>query len=225
MSETAIDPAVREAGRQQFILCQACHGADGMGVANLAPPLAGSEWVMGPAENLIRIQLRGLQGPIEVKGTKYEFVAPMPPQAFQTDEQMAQVLTYVRNSFGNRAPAVLPEDVAALRSEAGKPSLTEADLIPPKPTAEAEAEAVAEEKPEVEPYQINTSSPLGGWIVLILACVLAVGVFMTTMPFLLAAARSTLSTPMPARPTTFRLSAASMTSSVTLVALRMMRPL
>ncbi len=177
MSETAIDPAVREAGRQQFILCQACHGADGMGVANLAPPLAGSEWVMGPAENLIRIQLRGLQGPIEVKGTKYEFVAPMPPQAFQTDEQMAQVLTYVRNSFGNRAPAVLPEDVAALRSEAGKPSLTEADLIPPKPTAEAEAEAVAEEKPEVEPYQINTSSPLGGWIVLILACVLAVGVF------------------------------------------------
>ena len=72
---------------------------------------------------------------------------------------------------------MLPEEVAALRSEAGKPSLTEADLIRPESAAKAETEAVVEEKPEVEPYQINTSSPLGGCIVLILVCGLAVGVF------------------------------------------------
>jgi len=177
MSEVAIDPAFRAAGKEQYILCQACHGLDGMGMTNLAPPLAGSEWVMGPAENLIKIQLRGLQGPITVKGTKYEFVAPMPAQAFQTDEQMAGVLTYVRNSWGNRAPAVTPEQVAALRGEAGKPALTVADLIPVEPAASTDGEPVVEENPEVEPYQINTSSPLSGWIILLLACVLAVGVF------------------------------------------------
>lgn len=176
MSEAAIDPAVRAAGKEQYILCQACHGLDGMGMTNLAPPLAGSEWVSGPAENLIKIQLRGLQGPITVKGQKYEFVAPMPAQAFQTDEQMASVLTYVRNSWGNRAPAVTPEQVAALRGEVGKPALTVADLIPVEPAA-TDAEPVVEEKPEVEPYQINTSSPLSGWLVLLVAAVLAVAVF------------------------------------------------
>lgn len=173
MSETTIDPAFREAGKQQYILCQACHGSDGMGVANLAPPLVGSEWVMGPPENLIKIQLRGLQGPITVKGTKYEFVAPMPAQAFQTDEQVAQVLTYVRNSWGNSAPAVTPEQVAALRGEVGKPPLTEADLIRPAASAEEKAEPVVQEQAEIEPYRINTTSPLGGWIVLLVAALLA----------------------------------------------------
>jgi mono/diheme cytochrome c family protein len=50
----------------------------------------------------------------------------------QTDEQIAAVLTYVRNSFGNSAPAVTTEQVKALRGEAGKPMLTEADLVPAK---------------------------------------------------------------------------------------------
>jgi mono/diheme cytochrome c family protein len=50
----------------------------------------------------------------------------------QTDEQIAAVLTYVRNSFGNSAPAVMPAQVKALRGEVGKPMLTEADLIPAK---------------------------------------------------------------------------------------------
>ena len=55
----------------------------------------------------------------------------MPPQAFQNDEEIAAVLTFVRNSFGNSAPSVTPDMVAALRSEAGKPLLTVEDLIPP----------------------------------------------------------------------------------------------
>jgi len=151
MSETAnpaiapaIAPAVMEAGKQQFMLCQACHGATGLGTEMIAPPLAGSEWVAGPAENLIRIQLRGLTGPIEVKGKEYTFMSGMPPQFFQTDEQIANVLTFVRNSFGNQAPAVVPADVLALRSEVGKPQLTMADLVPPVPK-KAETDKAAPE--------------------------------------------------------------------------------
>jgi mono/diheme cytochrome c family protein len=56
----------------------------------------------------------------------------MPPQSQQTDEQIAAVLTYVRNSFGNSAPAVTPAQVKAQRGEVGKPMLTEADLVPAK---------------------------------------------------------------------------------------------
>lgn len=120
-----------KAGKTQYALCQACHGPDGNGVAGVGPPLKGSEWVLGAAENLIRIQLRGLQGPIKVKGTEYQLI--MPPQAFQSDTQIADVLTYVRNAFGNQASAVTPAEVLALRGEVGKPMLSASELIPPTP--------------------------------------------------------------------------------------------
>jgi quinoprotein glucose dehydrogenase len=126
-----VDPAVLAAGKQAFMTCMACHGANGEGTV-LAPPLAQSNWVNGPVENLIRIQLRGLQGPITVSGKKYTPPVPMMALPQQSDEQIAAVLTYVRNSFGNSAPAVTPEQVKALRGEVGKPMLTEADLVPAK---------------------------------------------------------------------------------------------
>lgn len=126
-----VDPAVMEKGKIQFMICAACHGKEGEGTA-AAPPLAGSEWVMGPAENLIRIQLRGLRGPIMVKGREYDIAGGMAPMAYQRDEQIAAVLTYVRQSFGNNAPAVEPAQVAALRGEVGKPQLTVADLVMPE---------------------------------------------------------------------------------------------
>ena len=126
-----VDSAVMAAGKQGFMLCMACHGPNAEGTV-IAPPLALSNWVNGPAENLIRIQLRGLQGPIKVSGKDYVTPVPMPPQAQQTDEQIAAVLTYVRNSFGNSAPAVKPEQVKALRGEVGKPPLTAVELVPTK---------------------------------------------------------------------------------------------
>jgi mono/diheme cytochrome c family protein len=113
------------------MLCGACHGQNGEG-GPAGPPLAGSEWVTGPVSNLIRIQLRGLIGPITVKGVVYDqFPAGMLPMAYQTDEQIAGALTYVRNSFGNKASAVTPDQVKALRGEVGKPQLTEAELVKP----------------------------------------------------------------------------------------------
>ena len=137
----AIDPAFLKIGQQQFIICAACHGQNGEGTA-AGPPLAGSEWVNGPAENLIRIQLRGLQGPIKVKGVEYNFPAGMAPMAYQTDEQIAAVLTYVRTAFGNSAAAVKAAEVTALRAEVGKPQITAAELLPID-AANAKAEPAA----------------------------------------------------------------------------------
>src|SRR6478752_358300 len=76
MAESPIDPAVMATGKASFMLCAACHGQNGEGTP-LAPPLAGSDWVKGPVSNLIRIQLRGLQGPITVSGKEYNLPAPM----------------------------------------------------------------------------------------------------------------------------------------------------
>ena len=130
-AKSGADAAVMALGQQGYMLCSACHGPNAEGTV-IAPPLAGSNWVNGPVENLIRIQLRGLQGPITVSGKQYQLPAPMPAQAQQTDEQIAAVLTYVRHSFGNNASAVTPDQVKALRGEVGKPPLTSADLTPTK---------------------------------------------------------------------------------------------
>jgi len=127
-ADTAIDPEIMAKGQTAFIMCAACHGQNGEG-GPAGPPLAESEWVTGPVSNLVRIQLRGLMGPITVKGVEYNMV--MAPMAYQDDETIAAVLTYVRNSFGNEAPPVVPEQVEALRSEVGLPMLTVDDLIAP----------------------------------------------------------------------------------------------
>ena len=130
-ADTAIDAAVMAKGQATYAMCMACHGPAGEG-GPVGPALAGSEWVTGPVSNLIRIQFRGLQGPIHLKGAVYTPLAPMTPIiATQDDETIASVLTFIRNSFGNKAAPVLPEQVKMLRSEAGKPMLTEADLIKP----------------------------------------------------------------------------------------------
>lgn len=129
--DAPVDPAQLQKGQAAYQLCAACHGQNGEG-GPAGPPLAGSEWVTGPVSNLILIQLRGLTGPIEVKGVVYDqFPAGMMSMSFQTDEQIADVLTYVRNSFGNKASAVKPEEVAAMRGEVGKPQVTVQDLIKP----------------------------------------------------------------------------------------------
>ena len=130
-ADAPVDPAVMEIGKAQYMVCGACHGQNGEG-GPAGPPLANSEWVTGPVSNLIIIQLRGLKGPITVNGVLYDqFVAGMTPMAYQTDEQIAGVLTYIRNSFGNKASAVKPEQVAALRGEVGKPQATVEELTKP----------------------------------------------------------------------------------------------
>lgn len=129
-AENEIDPAVMALGKSQYMVCGACHGQNGEGV-NGNPPLAGSEWVLGPEENLIRIQLRGLEGEIPVAGKVYNLPGMAAYGAGQPDENVAAVLTYIRNEFGNTAPAVTADAVAAFRSEVGQPVLKVTDLIDP----------------------------------------------------------------------------------------------
>ena len=100
-------------------VCMACHQATGLGLPPAFPPLAGSEWVTGSEERLIRIVLHGLQGPIKVKGTEFNSVMPAagPGSGFNLNaEKIAAVLSYVRQEWGNSAPPVSPEKVAAVRS-------------------------------------------------------------------------------------------------------------
>lgn len=146
-----------QAGQQQYMLCGACHGQQGEGTA-AAPPLAGSEWVNGPAENLIKIQLRGLTGPITVKGVEYNIQPGMMPMAYQTDEQIAGVLSYIRANFGNNAPPVTVAEVAALRSEVGKPMITAAELIQPEVTISPATTEQGEPIPIPEKYKHLESS-------------------------------------------------------------------
>ena len=129
-------------GAKVYATCSACHQATGAGLPGVFPPLAESEWVNGPVENLIRIQLRGLAGPIKVKGADYNMA--MPPNATMSDDEIAAVLTYIRSNFGNKSSAVTAAQVKALRSEAGKPPLKASELVDPNKAPKAEENPAAE---------------------------------------------------------------------------------
>jgi len=98
-------------------LCFTCHQPNGQGISGQFPPLAGSDWVLGEKERLIKISIHGLMGEIEVNGVKYNNVMAPPgiPPGSLTDQQIADVLTYIRNEWGNSASAVSPEEVATVR--------------------------------------------------------------------------------------------------------------
>jgi len=100
--------------------CGTCHQLDGKGLtASGFPPLSQTPWVNGSQERLIKIVLKGLMGPIEVKGKEYPGQVPMTPfGGMLNDEEVAAVLTYVRNSFGNQSSAVSPEKVRVVREQA-----------------------------------------------------------------------------------------------------------
>ena len=104
-------------GRDQYaVSCGACHQADGRGLSHMAPTLAKSDWVTGDATRLIGVAVHGLMGPIKVNGKAVEGVPPiMPPHGFMKDDQLANILTYVRNAWGNQADAISPDDIAGYR--------------------------------------------------------------------------------------------------------------
>ena len=104
-------------GKLLYEKCAACHQADGNGSASQnAPPLAGSEWVLekDPAR-IVRIVLHGLSGPIKVKDKEWSAGQMLAWKDIYNDAEIAQILTYIRNSWGNRAPIVKPEQVAEAR--------------------------------------------------------------------------------------------------------------
>lgn len=95
--------------------CLACHQADGSGVPNLNPPLIKTEWTTGDKKKLITVILKGMDEEIEVDGESYHNV--MPPLTHLSDQEIADVLTYVRSNFSNNASAVTVNEVKAVRNK------------------------------------------------------------------------------------------------------------
>lgn len=122
--------------------CAACHQPHGMGAANLAPPLAGSDWVAGPPERIARVVLHGLYGPVQVSGNTFNLVMPgLGMSGAVNDDQIAAALSYVRRAWGNNASLVEPLLIAKVREETKGRTLpwTAAELLNVKSDAKVEA--------------------------------------------------------------------------------------
>jgi mono/diheme cytochrome c family protein len=102
-------------GKQVYLQqCLACHMATAVGVEGMNPPLIKTKFVLGDKPTLVKIVLNGMKGNVDIDGDTYHGV--MAPHSDLTDLQIADVLTYVRNSFGNKASAVTPAQVKAIRA-------------------------------------------------------------------------------------------------------------
>lgn len=95
--------------------CLTCHQADGGGVPNMNPPLIKTDYVLGDKNRLIKIVLNGFNDRVEIEGEMYNNI--MPALNHLTDKQIADVLTYVRNNFGNKASAITPAEVKKARGK------------------------------------------------------------------------------------------------------------
>lgn len=108
--EAAADGAQVYASR-----CAACHQPTGAGTPGLAPPLAGSPWVTGDAERMLKIVIFGLQGPVEVNGQTWNGAMPAWGSSL-TDAEIAAVVSHVRGAWGNAATPVDAAAVAAVKA-------------------------------------------------------------------------------------------------------------
>lgn len=107
------------AGQKIFTTyCLTCHQADGGGVPNMNPPLIRTTYVLGDKGRLIKIVLNGFNENVEISGDTYTNV--MPALNMLKDQEIANVLTYVRNSFTNKASAVTVAEVKKARAATGK---------------------------------------------------------------------------------------------------------
>lgn len=112
---SASDQKRFESGKMRYqTLCMACHQLNGQGLAGLAPPLAASEWVEGSEGRLARIILHGVRGEIVAAGVTFNVEMP-PLGGALDDEAIADIMTYVRNEWGNRASVVETSAVKAIR--------------------------------------------------------------------------------------------------------------
>ena len=121
-------------GKKVYSLkCATCHHGSGEGEPGKYPPLASSEWVLGSKERIAAIILHGLSGPLTVKGSPYGSDQQMAAWGGDlSDKQIANVMTYIRASWGNTADATTPEEITiAARTKFASQSaaLNEADLL------------------------------------------------------------------------------------------------
>lgn len=106
-------------GRQLYLTtCAGCHGSDGRGLNRFAPPLIGSDWVLGDEKRLALILLHGMEGPITVNGKLYDapdILPVMPAHSTLDDGSISSILTYIRNEWGNEGGAVSRRTVGMTR--------------------------------------------------------------------------------------------------------------
>jgi len=107
-------PASYKKGKKLYKAhCVACHQAKGQGIPGAFPPLAGSDYLMADKSRAINIPLKGLSGAITVNGQNYN--STMPSFAHLQDQDVAALMTYVMNAWGNEAAEITAEEVQALR--------------------------------------------------------------------------------------------------------------
>ncbi len=99
-------------------ICGLCHGNNGEGKPGQAPAYVGSDWVTGSPDRMIRIPLAGLTGSVTVNGQEWNLSMPAMGAAL-SDDDLAAVLTYIRQTFGNKASPITPEQVKAVRAQVG----------------------------------------------------------------------------------------------------------
>lgn len=110
-----IDKAIMARGKKAYTqYCASCHQVDGSGVPGLNPPLEKTSYVLGSKTRLIRIILKGMNTHEEIDGETYSNI--MAPFNYLTDQQISDLLTFIRNSFGNKAVAITPGDVKYVRT-------------------------------------------------------------------------------------------------------------
>ncbi|HEX2838062.1 MAG TPA: cytochrome c [Phycisphaerales bacterium] len=118
-------------GQQLFLgVCTLCHMEQGEGQPGMVPTLHGAPIATGDVGAFARILLHGMEGPVVVKGVTYNGI--MPPATFDSDEDLAAVMTFVRNSWGNAAGPVTPEQVTKVKQDTAgrKKPWTAAELRP-----------------------------------------------------------------------------------------------
>ena len=99
--------------------CSTCHQESGQGLADVFPPLAKSDFLSSNPARAIGVVLNGLTGPVTVNGKQFDSV--MPPMSQLNDDEIANILTYVLNSWGNNGSAITAAQVAEVRAKTKRP--------------------------------------------------------------------------------------------------------
>ncbi|ERM82622.1 hypothetical protein P872_04730 [Rhodonellum psychrophilum GCM71 = DSM 17998] len=115
LNNDALQESVKRGETVYANQCASCHMAAGEGIGGVFPPLAKSDFLMEGRERSILVLLKGLNEKITVNGKEYSI--PMAAQDYLSDQQISDVLNFVRNSWGNEGKIILPEEVTNLRNK------------------------------------------------------------------------------------------------------------
>ncbi|MCC7518477.1 MAG: cytochrome c [Verrucomicrobiae bacterium] len=149
-------------GKRVYVAnCASCHQVTGLGQPGTYPPLADSDYVNGPSSRLAAIVLNGITGPIKVHGVVYNNNMPA-WKGLLKDDQIAAVLTYIRQEWGNKAGAVAPEGIAAKRAAWATRStpLTEPEILAIPPEELPGTSSAAPSSDGTPPGKAATAAPV-----------------------------------------------------------------